>query len=66
MPSKAVSAYMAEIGRKGGEATGKRKRRSRAHYRAAAAKRWDKAECAGCGFAHAKDYKDCVWLKNPY
>ena len=25
-----------------------------------------KAECAGCGFAHAPDYKDCVWLKNPY
>jgi hypothetical protein len=23
-------------------------------------------ECAGCGFAHAADYKDCVWLKNPY
>ena len=19
--------------------------------------------CAGCGFAHAKDYKDCVWNK---
>ena len=24
------------------------------------------SECAGCGFAHANDYKDCVWLKNPY
>lgn len=22
--------------------------------------------CAGCGFPHADDYKDCVWLKNPY
>lgn|ERR1700730_1110235 len=22
-------------------------------------------ECAGCGFAHAPDYKDCVWLKCP-
>lgn len=25
-----------------------------------------KPECGGCGFAHAPDYKDCVWLKNPY
>jgi len=23
-------------------------------------------QCAGCGFAHDDDYKDCVWLKNPY
>src|SRR5580693_10669840 len=22
-----------------------------------------KAICAGCGFAHPTDYKDCVWLK---
>ena len=36
----AVSAYMAEIGAKGGKAKGKRKARPSAHYKAAAAKRW--------------------------
>jgi len=41
-PPKAVSEYMAEIGRKGGEAKGSRKKRSTAHYKAAAAKRWAK------------------------
>lgn len=25
-----------------------------------------KGICAGCGFPHNADYKDCVWLKNPY
>ena len=23
-------------------------------------------ECGGCGFWHLPDYRDCVWLKNPY
>lgn len=41
-PPKAVSDYMAEIGKKGGKAKGKRKARSTAHYKAAAAKRWSK------------------------
>jgi hypothetical protein len=22
------------------------------------------SECGGCGFAHAPDYPDCVWLKD--
>lgn len=22
--------------------------------------------CAGCGYKHVENYKDCVWLKNPY
>jgi len=39
---KAVSAYMALIGKKGGETRGHSKRRSPEHYRAAAAKRWAK------------------------
>jgi general stress protein YciG len=39
-PPKAVSDYMASIGKKGGEATGSKKKRSTAHYKAAAAKRW--------------------------
>ena len=26
----------------------------------------EKLICGGCGFHHAPDYKDCVWLKNPY
>jgi hypothetical protein len=39
---KAVSTYMADIGRKGGAAKGARKKRSTAHYKAAAAKRWHK------------------------
>ena len=43
-PPKAVSAYMAEIGRKGGEAKGERKKRSVEHYRKAAAKRWGKVK----------------------
>jgi general stress protein YciG len=33
---------MAEIGRKGGKAKGSAKKRSTAHYKAAAAKRWGK------------------------
>ena len=41
-PPKAVSAYMASIGKKGGEAKGARKKRPTSHYRAAAAKRWAK------------------------
>jgi general stress protein YciG len=41
-PPKAVSAYMASIGKKGGETTGSKKKRSTAHYKAAAAKRWGK------------------------
>jgi hypothetical protein len=31
---------MASIGKKGGEARGSKKKRSTAHYKAAAAKRW--------------------------
>lgn len=41
-PPKAVSDYMASIGKKGGKATGSKKKRSAAHYKAAAAKRWAK------------------------
>lgn len=41
-PPKSVSDYMATIGKKGGEAKGKRKARSPEHYKAAAAKRWAK------------------------
>lgn len=41
-PPKAVSAYMAKIGRKGGEATGEAKKRSTEHYRKAARMRWAK------------------------
>lgn len=41
-PPKAVSDYMASIGKKGGEAKGEKKKRSTAHYKAAAAKRWAK------------------------
>lgn len=41
-PPKAVSAYMAEIGKKGGETKGAAKKRSTAHYKRAAAKRWKK------------------------
>jgi len=39
---RAVRDHMAKIGKKGGEATGERKKRSTAHYKAAAAKRWAK------------------------
>jgi hypothetical protein len=41
-PPKAVSAYMASIGKKGGETKGVAKKRSTAHYKAAAAARWAK------------------------
>ena len=41
-PPKSVSAYMAAIGKKGGETKGTAKKRSKAHYKAAAAKRWAK------------------------
>lgn len=41
-PTRAVSDYMASIGKKGGEATGAKKKRSTEHYKAAAAKRWAK------------------------
>ena len=41
-PPKAVSDYMAAIGKKGGEAKGAAKKRSKAHYKAAAAARWAK------------------------
>ena len=41
-PPKAVRDFMAKIGKKGGEAKGARKKRSTAHYKAAAAKRWAK------------------------
>ena len=41
-PPKAVSDYMAEIGKKGGETKGAAKKRSTAHYKRAAAKRWAK------------------------
>jgi hypothetical protein len=34
---------MAKIGKKGGAAKGARKKRSTAHYKAAAARRWAKA-----------------------
>lgn len=44
----AVSAYMAEIGAKGGKAKGKRKVRPSAHYKTAAAKRWAKAHACLC------------------
>jgi len=41
-PPKAVSAYMAKIGAKGGKTKGKSKTRPTEHYKAAAAKRWAK------------------------
>lgn len=41
-PPKSVSDYMAKIGSKGGKAKGAVKRRPKAHYKAAAAKRWAK------------------------
>ena len=41
-PTKSVSAYMAEIGKKGGETKGAAKKRSTAHYKAAAKARWAK------------------------
>jgi general stress protein YciG len=41
-PPKAVSDYMAKIGKKGGEAKGDRKKRPSEHYREAARKRWAK------------------------
>lgn len=41
-PPNAISAYMAAIGKKGGETKGASKKRSQAHYKAAAAKRWAK------------------------
>jgi hypothetical protein len=44
--ARAAREYLAKIGKKGGEAKGKRKARPAAHYRAAAAKRWAKARKA--------------------
>lgn len=41
-PPKAVSEYMATIGKKGGETKGAPKKRSIEHYKRAAAKRWAK------------------------
>src|SRR6185437_16487572 len=41
-PPRSVSDYMAKIGKKGGETKGPKKKRSTAHYKAAAAKRWAK------------------------
>ncbi len=41
---KAVSDYMAKIGKKGGETKGAPKKRSTEHYKKAAAKRWAKRE----------------------
>jgi len=41
-PPKAVSDYMAKIGKKGGETKGGAKKRSPEHYKRAAAKRWAK------------------------
>lgn len=42
-PPKAVSKYMAELGRRGGAATGDSKRRGGAdHYRRVAEARWGK------------------------
>jgi len=41
-PPKAVGAYMASIGKKGGETKGAAKKRPQAHYKAAAAARWAK------------------------
>jgi hypothetical protein len=38
-PPKAISDYMAELGRKGGSASGPRKRRSAEHYERLAAMR---------------------------
>lgn len=43
-PPKALSDYMAKIGKKGGETKGAPKKRSTAHYKAAAAARWAKAK----------------------
>ncbi len=43
-PPKAVRDYMATIGKKGGSAKGPKKKRSTAHYKAAAAKRWAKTK----------------------
>lgn len=42
MSSKAVKAYLAEIGRKGGKTKGSVKRRSKEHYKRAAEARWGK------------------------
>ena len=42
--ARAAREYLAKIGKKGGEAKGKRKARPTAHYRAAAKKRWAKAK----------------------
>lgn len=39
---KAVTAYMAAIGAKGGQAKGPNKKRPTKHYRDAIAKRWAK------------------------
>lgn len=44
MSSKAIRAYLAAIGSKGGKTKGKSKTRSVEHYRKAAAKRWAKKE----------------------
>jgi hypothetical protein len=41
-PPKVISEYMAQLGRKGGEAKGPRKARSPEHYRKAAQARWAK------------------------
>lgn len=38
--ARAARDYLAKIGKKGGEAKGKRKARPTEHYRAAAKKRW--------------------------
>ena len=43
-PPKAVSDYMAQIGSKGGKTKGASKKRPKAHYKAAAAKRWAKVK----------------------
>jgi hypothetical protein len=45
-PPKAVTDWMAQIGRKGGESKGPKKARPVAHYKAAAAKRWAKVRKA--------------------
>lgn len=53
-PPKTLSAYMAAIGKKGGETTGKSKARSPEHYKKAAAKRWAKRKESGEATARKK------------
>jgi general stress protein YciG len=44
--NKFISAYMREIGKKGGKSSGAAKKRPKEHYREMARKRWAKAKKA--------------------